>query len=144
LHVSDASSPLSAEQDAQVEKVLKELEVEAKPRLRVLNKIDLLSSADLASLRDDETAVHISSAKGIGLSALLEKIDRSLTADQLSAVRLRIPQNEGKLLALVEAKSKIHSRRYRESFVELEVEAPESTLRKVRKWIVKGRDLYAM
>ena len=42
LHVSDASSPLSAEQDAQVEKVLKELEAEKKPRLRVMNKIDLL------------------------------------------------------------------------------------------------------
>ncbi|HEY5069728.1 MAG TPA: GTPase HflX, partial [Candidatus Acidoferrum sp.] len=36
LHVSDASSPLSAEQDAQVEKVLQELEVEAKPRLRIV------------------------------------------------------------------------------------------------------------
>ena len=42
LHVSDASSRLSAEQDAQVEIVLKELEVEKKPRLRVMNKVDLL------------------------------------------------------------------------------------------------------
>ena len=42
LHVSDASSRLSAEQDAQVEIVLKELEAEKKPRLRVMNKIDLL------------------------------------------------------------------------------------------------------
>jgi GTPase len=37
LHVSDASNRLSAEQDAQVEIVLKELEVEKKPRLRVMN-----------------------------------------------------------------------------------------------------------
>ncbi len=36
---------LSAEQDAQVEIVLKELEVEKKPRLRVMNKIDLLDDA---------------------------------------------------------------------------------------------------
>ena len=43
LQVSDASSPLSAEQDAQVDRVLKELEVDAKPRLRVMNKVDLLS-----------------------------------------------------------------------------------------------------
>ena len=42
LHVSDASSRLSAEQDAQVEIVLKELEAEKKPRLRVMNKVDLL------------------------------------------------------------------------------------------------------
>ena len=45
LHVSDASSALSAEQDAQVEKVLKELEAESKPRLLVMNKIDLLPAA---------------------------------------------------------------------------------------------------
>src|SRR3974390_464052 len=42
LHVSDASSRLSAEQDAQVEVVLKELAAEKKPRLRVMNKVDLL------------------------------------------------------------------------------------------------------
>ena len=45
MHVSDASSALSAEQDAQVEKVLKELEAESKPRLLVMNKIDLLPAA---------------------------------------------------------------------------------------------------
>jgi GTPase len=136
LHVSDASSPLSAEQDAQVEKVLKELEVEAKPRLRVRNKIDLLPSAERDSLRDDETTVHISSAKGIGLSALLEKVDRSLTGDALSRVRLRVPQTEGKLLALLEAKSRILSRRYKDGLVELEAEAPESVLRKLKRWVV--------
>jgi GTP-binding protein HflX len=43
LHVSDASNPLSAEQDAQVELVLKELEADKKPRIRVMNKVDLLS-----------------------------------------------------------------------------------------------------
>ncbi|MFY9978333.1 MAG: GTPase HflX, partial [Candidatus Sulfotelmatobacter sp.] len=42
LQVSDASSRLSEEQDAQVEIVLKELEAEKKPRLRVMNKVDLL------------------------------------------------------------------------------------------------------
>src|ERR1700733_4868884 len=50
LQVSDASSPLSAEQDAQVEKVLKELEADAKPRLRVMNKIDLLPPRQRDSL----------------------------------------------------------------------------------------------
>ncbi len=137
LHVSDASSPLSVEQDAQVEKVLKELEVQGKPRLRVMNKIDLLPE-ERESLRDDESTVNISAAKGMGLSALLQRIDQMLTGDALNHVTLHIPQNEGKILATLEAKSQIYSRRYRESFVELEVEAPESVLRKMRKWIVKG------
>ena len=46
-------SRCSAEQDAQVEKVLKELEAEGKPRLQVMNKIDLLPPKQRESLRDD-------------------------------------------------------------------------------------------
>ena len=53
LHVSDASNRLSAEQDAQVEIVLKELEAEKKPRLRVMNKIDLLDEEVAQSLQAD-------------------------------------------------------------------------------------------
>ena len=54
MQVSDASSPVSAEQDAQVESVLKELEADKKPRLRVMNKIDLLLPKQRESLRDDD------------------------------------------------------------------------------------------
>jgi GTP-binding protein HflX len=138
LHVSDASSPLSAEQDAQVEKVLKELEAESKPRLRVMNKIDLLPAAQREALRDDETTIYISAARGMGLSTLLDRIDQMLTGDALSRVKLRIPQDEGKALALLEAKSRIYSRHYKGGLVELEVEAPESVLRRMRAWVVEG------
>jgi GTP-binding protein HflX len=41
LHVRDAASTYGEEQKAQVEKVLGELESLAKPRIEVLNKIDL-------------------------------------------------------------------------------------------------------
>ncbi len=140
LHLSDASSPLSAEQDAQVEKVLKELEAEGKPRLRVMNKMDLLPAAERASLRDDETAIYISAAKGTGLGALLQRIDEMLTGDALSRVTLRIPQEEGKILAMLESKSRIYSRRYKGDVVDLQVEAPESVLRRMRKWVDRGRD----
>jgi hypothetical protein len=47
-----------------------------------------------------------------------------------------VPQKEGKLLALLEARSRIYSREYKEGTVELEVEAPESVVRKVKEWIV--------
>jgi GTP-binding protein HflX len=136
LQVSDASSPLSAEQDAQVDKVLKELEADGKPRLRVMNKIDLLPSKQRESLRDDESRVHVSAARGVGMSTLLDRIDEMLSEDPLSRVRLRVPQKEGKLLALLEARSRIYSREYKDGTVELEVEAPESVMRKVRPWVV--------
>jgi GTPase len=136
LQVSDASSPLSAEQDAQVEKVLKELETEKKPRLRVMNKIDLLPPRQRDSLRDEASTVHVSAAKGIGMSTLMDRIDQMLPGDALSRVHLRVPQKEGKTLAMLEARARIYSRKYKDGLVELEVEAPDSVVRRVREFVM--------
>jgi GTPase len=141
LHVSDASSRLSAEQDAQVEIVLKELEVEKKPRLRVMNKIDLLDEEVAASLmadaaRGDAKTVYVSAVEGAGLDRLLQRIDAMIEEDRISRVHLRVPQKEGKMLALLEARARIYSRTYRDGAVELEAEAPESVVRRVREWVV--------
>jgi GTPase len=149
LHVSDASSRLSAEQDAQVELVLKELEAEKKPRLRVMNKVDLVDEEVGEGLindaRREETRhngkmpapVYVSAAEGTGLDHLLSRIDAMIGEDPVSRVHLRVPQKEGKLLALLEAKSRIYSRAYKDGAVELEIDAPESVVRKVREWAVE-------
>jgi GTP-binding protein HflX len=137
LQVSDASSPVSAEQDAQVENVLKELEADKKPRLRVMNKIDLLLPKQRESLRDNESTIHVSAAKGIGLGALLDRIDALLDADRPSRVRLRIPQKEGKMLAQLQAGARIYSRQYQDGLVLLDAEAPASLLRRMREWVVE-------
>ena len=136
MQVSDASSPLSAEQDAQVDLVLKELEVGEKPRLHVKNKIDLLPPKQRDSLLDDAHTVHVSAAKGIGLGTLLDRIDQVVAEDPMGRVYLRIPQKEGKTLAMLEARARIYSRAYKDGAVEMEVEAPESVARKVREWVV--------
>ncbi len=142
LHVSDASNRLSAEQDAQVEFVLKELEVEKKPRLRVMNKVDLLDVEVAAglmrdALRDGSNTVYVSAAEGTGLERLLARIDAMIEEDQVSRVHLRVPQKEGKILAMLEAKARIYSRAYKDGAVLLDVEAPESVVRRVREWAVK-------
>ncbi len=144
LHVSDASSRLSAEQDAQVEIVLKELEAEKKPRLRVMNKVDLLDEEVAESritdaAREGSKTVYVSAVEGTGLNALLERIDQMIEEDQVRSVRLRVPQQEGKTLALLEAKAKISSRKYTDGAVELDIQAPESVVRRVREWVVKNR-----
>ena len=136
LQVSDASSPLSAEQDAQVEQVLKELGVSDKPRLRVKNKIDLLPAKQRDRLQDDSQTVHVSAAKGIGLTTLLDRIDQGIAEDRVSRVSLRVPQKEGKALAMLEAQSRIYSRQYKDGAVELEAEIPESLARRVSEWVV--------
>ena len=137
LQVSDASSPISAEQDAQVESVLKELDADKKPRLHVMNKIDLLPPKQRESLRDDEQTVHVSAAKRSGLSTLLDRIDAALQEDKPSRVRLRIPQREGKALAMLQARARIFSRHYLDGAVELVAEAPDSLLRRMREWVVE-------
>ncbi|MBV8051189.1 MAG: GTPase HflX, partial [Acidobacteriaceae bacterium] len=137
LHVSDASNPLSAEQDAQVERVLQELEAETKPRLHVMNKIDLLPSKQRESLLDDVSTIHVSAMTGTGMSTLLERIDNMLSEDAISRIRLRVPQKEGKTLAMIEARARIYSRAYRDGLVELEAEAPESVVRKLKQFVLE-------
>jgi GTPase len=142
LQVSDASSPVSAEQDAQVESVLKELEADKKPRLRVMNKMDLLPPKQRGSLRDSDPqdsgqTIHVSAAKGIGLSTLLDRIDAVLEGDRPERLRLRIPQKEGKTLALLQAGARIYSREYQDGLVLMEAEAPASLMRRMRKWMVE-------
>ncbi|HZQ18499.1 MAG TPA: GTPase HflX [Terriglobales bacterium] len=136
LHVSDASSPLSAEQDAQVNRVLNELGAGGKPVLHVKNKVDLLPPKQRDSLRDDGRTVHVSAAKGIGLTTLLDRIDERLSGDALTRLHLRVPQKEGKTLAMLEARSRIYLREYRDGVVDLEAEVPESLARRVRDWVV--------
>jgi len=142
MQVSDASSPVSAEQDAQVESVLKELEADKKPRLKVMNKIDLLLPKQRESLRDSDLGdkdqiIHVSAVKGIGLGTLLDRIDAVLEGDRPERVRLRIPQKEGKMLAQLEAGARIYSRQYQDGLVVLEAEAPASLLRRMRAWVVE-------
>lgn len=135
LHISDATSSSAMEQQEQVEKVLQELEAHNKPMVRVLNKIDLLSKAERDALPQDDKVVHVSAMNGLGLDRLLERIDAALTADPVSRIELSIPQNEGKVLAQIEAKSKILHRSYDGEMVRLTVEAPQSMLRRVHPFL---------
>ncbi len=139
LHVSDVTSPVAAEQDAQVEKVLRELDAHRKPRLHVINKVDLLPAARRDELRDDATTVHVSAVTGAGVSALLERIDQRLEEDPLSRVRLRVPQKEGKALSLLDSSSRVFSREYRDGVVEIEAQAPASVLRKLKPFLLDGK-----
>jgi GTP-binding protein HflX len=136
LHISDITSPIRHEQDVQVEKVLEELEAQHKPRLRVVNKIDLLPAKQRDALEDDAHTVHLSAVTGAGVSALLDRVDALLHDDPLHRVTLAIPQREGKALAMLDAKARVYAREYRDGVVHLEAEAPESLLRKLQNFVV--------
>ncbi len=139
LHVADVTSPVADEQQAQVEEVLRELESQDKPRLVVMNKVDLLPEKKRESLRNSDDVVHVSAAAGIGLNELLAVIDQKISEDPVQRMRLRIPQSEGKALALLDAKAHVLARDYQDGYVELDVQAAESVLRRLKRFVAQEK-----
>jgi GTP-binding protein HflX len=149
LQVTDATSPTAAEQMAQVESVLRELEAFDKPQIHVLNKIDLFDEETRAKLKDTADSVHISAARALHLDRLLAAVDARLDQDPIARAHLRVPQSEGRALAQLESRSVILSREYgsdkggdgeanelSRDVVELEVDAPESLLCRLSRFVV--------
>jgi GTPase len=135
LQVADVTSPAAAEQQSQVEEVLRELDANDKPRLFVMNKLDLLPELKRESLIDTGDVVHVSAARGVGMDRLLQRIDELIEQDPVRQVRLLVPQSEGKALSTLDAKSVVMSREYRDGYVELEVQAPASILRQMKAFV---------
>jgi GTPase len=136
LHVSDASSQHSGEQAVQVERVLAELKSQDKPLVRVMNKIDLLSPSERPRLDNDSSRVHVSALTGLGIAELLHAIDERLMEDPLQRVQLRVPQREGKVLAMLDARGRVFSRAYHDGIVEMEAQMPESLVRRLGKFLI--------
>ena len=84
LHVADVTSPSAHDQQRQVESVLKELDVLDRPRIRVMNKIDLMPRS--AAARTDQHGkygLHFGRKSKPGLDDLLAAIDARLEIDAL-------------------------------------------------------------
>ena len=106
-----------------------------------MNKVDLLDEEVAKSLladsaREGSQTVYVSAIEGTGLNPLLERIDKMIEEDPVSRVHLRVPQKEGKTLAMLEAKARIYSRKYKDGAVELEVDAPASVVRRAKEFVL--------
>jgi GTP-binding protein HflX len=142
LHVRDASSPMLEEQKWQVEVVLGELDVQGKPVIEVLNKIDLLQEAERARMErgcgvqgsGGAVTVAVSGLTKCGLGPLLEAIDEALVADPLVETRLRVPQSEGAALAALEAGAVVREKRFEGNLVHLTARGPASLLARYRRF----------
>jgi GTP-binding protein HflX len=101
LHVLDASAPEShaAIMQRSVDQTLEEIGVGERPRVLVLNKVDLLDEAAREELRlRHPHAVLVSGATGEGLDELGERIEAEL-AHTLRRVELLVPYADGGSLA---------------------------------------------
>jgi len=89
LHVVDITHKNAAEQCQTVEDILADLGLEDKPRLTLLNKVDLLGPGvpDAAELEErlqisQEGMLLISASKGTGLDQLLQRISETLAVSR--------------------------------------------------------------
>ena len=126
LHVLDASHPLAGEHAEAVEEVLKQLGLEAKPRLTVLNKADRVEDhGRLASLeRAYAPAVILSAKTGEGMERLAEALGRQLGLLFLEPVRLRVPAERSDVVASIYRSGHVLRREEDGGMVELLARVP--------------------
>ena len=100
IHVMDASSPSLDVHRQEVEKILRELEVDKKPRIEVMNKIDLLPEGETVK---GNGVIAVSAHAKTGLKALLDALDKALDSDPLEDREMVVAQSEGGVLAALDA-----------------------------------------
>jgi GTP-binding protein HflX len=142
VHVRDASNPMREEHKAEVEKVLGELDVLDKPRLEVLNKVDLLSDEEAAALvaASEGRAIATSAKDHTGLETLMNRMDAELVLDPILEQSFQIPQSEGDVLAALEAGAMIREREYEGNLVRMNVAGPASLLGRYRRFRQLARE----
>src|ERR1700719_563526 len=132
LLVTDISNPHHTEQDAEVEKILKELGVGDRPRLHVFNKIDRLTPEGAAAVNGNHDSSRVSGLTGEGLEALLSRIDEAMPVDPLLHLHFTLPLSNGRAIALVHALGRVLHSEVMDSTMTIEAEIPESVARQLR------------
>jgi GTP-binding protein HflX len=133
VHVTDASNPRHAEQDAEVLKVLASLNVLDRPRVHVMNKIDRLSEEEVSALRGSNgrgnAVVPTSAVTREGLQELLVRIDEGMALDPLVRLRLRLPVSDGRHFSQVQAHGRVLHSQIVDGHLLLDAEVPQSVAR---------------
>ena len=136
LHVSDVSNPHHDELDEEVDKILRELGVDGRPRLRVLNKIDRLGPEEREALGNtvggDGGPVVVSALTGEGIDELLRRIDAEMPTDPVLTLSIRLPLAEGRTLAMIHALGRVLHTEIDDSHMQLHAEIPASIAKRLR------------
>jgi GTP-binding protein HflX len=132
LLVTDVSNPHHTEQDAEVEKILKELGVADRPRVHVLNKIDRLPPEQAAAVNGNHNSSRVSGLTGEGLEALLSRIDEAMPVDPVLHLHFTLPLSNGRAIALVHALGRVLRSEVQDTTMVIEAEIPESVARQLR------------
>jgi GTP-binding protein HflX len=134
LHVVDATrDPLR--QIGAVRQVLKEIEVADRATLLVMNKVDLLSAAEVDVLRARfPDAAFCSADQGDGMPELLERLSEELSRLKVE-VTLEIPFARGDLVAQVHEKGEVLEETYDETGTRLVARMPQELLKEFSSYL---------
>ena len=140
LHVADASSPNVFEQISAVYKVLKELEIEEKDTLLILNKIDAIKSPAVLNRVLDRypNAIPVSAKSKKGLTMLIEAVGEALGREFLD-LEVEVSPADGRLLAYLAAKGEVLSREVSEEAIRVHVRMPSGAMGPVQKSAISIR-----
>ena len=142
LHVRDAASTYGEEQKSQVEKVLGELDSLSKPRIEVLNKIDLLDAHEREGLIGQSRVYGRSAGLGVTGDGMDDAAQRHRrvrsTPIRFCPRSCAFRSRKDAVLAAIEAGMVVHSRAYEGNLVRLEVSGPASLLGRLRKYRLRG------
>lgn len=152
LHVVDASSDEAASHIAEVFRVLGEIGAAKTPQILVLNKADLLPVEERhaallgarllggASQSTLTPSVMVSGMTGEGVDELLATIDKVLLFDVVEKVHFRIPLKDGAAIALLHSRGRVLKEEYDGNLCKLEVDAPESLRRTLKRYLSGERE----
>ena len=132
LHVADGSNPKVRDQISAVYDVLRELEIEEKDTVLVLNKKDQVKDPGTleAILARYPNAVPVSAKTGQGFEELLKVVSDALSRS-FQDVDIEMGIGNGKLLAYLADKGEIVSTHYGEDFVKVHCRLPQKYLGRI-------------
>ncbi len=136
LHLIDASNPMAEEQAETTFEVLKQLNVENRSIITVLNKIDACEGCQERVQRlclKYPRVVKVSALHRTGFEDLLEAMVEEL-AKQRHVALLRIPQSEYAVVSEIMRSGHILNKEYEGNDVLLRVDLPNAIMNRLKKY----------
>jgi GTP-binding protein HflX len=136
LHIADASNPAVLHQISAVYSVLKELGIEEKDTLLVLNKIDVPGAEERCLLIQQRypNAIRISANTREGFPQFSQLVSQALSRE-FAHVRLKLPLTDGKTVAWLNQVGEILDKQYHEDHTAIEVRLPKRHLGRLQQII---------
>jgi GTP-binding protein HflX len=132
LHVADVSNPSVLHQISSVYKVLKELGIEEKDTLLVLNKADCDGAETRIPLVMERypNAIPISAKSGFGMPNLAQAVSDALTSSSVE-LEIKLPVSDGKTNAWLSSHAEVLSKQYHDDRTVIHCRLPKGAAGKL-------------